>query len=385
MRNLKYSLRSLVFTAGIACLVFIAGCATADSLQLTALTVEGRDTLLGSDILKPRFAWKLQSADRDLRQTAYHLLVSSTREKLDNNEGDIWDTNKTDSDASINIEYNGKPLNSYQSCFWKVKVTTSNGDEVWSKPSYWSVGLLDSTDWKAKWIGLDGFNENDAPDSTFTRLSARYLRNEFPLAKKVESATAFISGMGLYELYINGEKVGNDVLAPTVSEYNKIIYYNTYDVTPLVQEGQNCAAVILGNGRYFGVRNYHGQPDPLTQIPQTHYGLPRLLLQIRVVYNDGSTELISSNEQWKVTDQGAIVANNEFDGEEYDATKELTGWNKTGYNDASWKPVNLMPPAAKQLAAQPNENIRIKEVLKPVKIIKTSRGTHILDMGQNMV
>ncbi len=366
-------------------LIVFQKCAPASSLSLSALTVEGRDTLMGSDILHPRLSWKLQSSQRDLKQAGYQVLVASSKEKLDKNEGDLWDSGKITSDASINIEYKGKPFSSYQNCFWKVHVTTNKGDEVWSRPASWTIGVLDSTEWKAQWIGLDGFNERDQPESTFTRLAARYLRKEFAIEKQVVSATAYISGLGLYELYINGEKAGNDVLAPTVSEYNKKVFYNTYDVTSLVKQGNNCVGVVLGNGRYFGMRNYHGKPDPLTQIPQMHYGLPRLLLQMRVVYSDGSSSLIVSDKQWKVTDQGPIIANNEFDGEEYDATRELTGWSKTGYNDAAWKQVNVMPPSAKQLVAQPNENIRIKEVLKPVNLTITPRGTYILDMGQNMV
>ena len=355
------------------------------ALQVNKLTIEGRDTLLGSDILKPRLSWKINSSERDVLQKAYHVLVASTPGNLKKDIGDIWDSKLTETDNSLNVQFDGKRLTSYQTCYWKVKVVNNKGEEAWSEPAYWTMGLLESSDWKAKWIGLDGFNENDAPDSTFTRLSARYLRKDFGLEKKVESATAFISGMGLYELYLNGQKVGDDVLAPTVSEYNKKLFYNTYDVTSFLKNGENCVGVIIGNGRYFGVRNYHGKPDPLTGIPQVHYGLPRLLLQIRVVYNDGTSSIITSDEQWKVTDQGPIIANNEFDGEEYDARKELNGWSRNGFDDASWKTVSIMPPAAPRIVAQPNENIRIKEILHPLSSHFTSRGTYILDMGQNMV
>ena len=355
------------------------------ALKVIGLSVEGRDTLLGSDILTPRLSWKIQSAERDIHQAGYQVLVASSAENLQKEIGDIWDSKLIESANSINTLYNGKPLSSYQSCYWKVKVVTNKGGETWSEPAYWSMGLLDATDWKAKWIGLDGFNEKDQPESTFTRLSARYLRKEFAMEKKIISATAHISGMGLYELYLNGQKVGADVLAPTVSEYNKTLLYNTYDITSLLKNGGNCVGVTLGNGRYFGMRNYHGKPDPLTGIPQMHYGLPRLLLQIRVVYNDGTSSIIVSDEQWKVTDQGPILANNEFDGEEYDARKELSGWSSTGFNDANWKPVDIMQPVGPRIVAQPNENIRIKEVLHPLSAHLTSRGTYILDMGQNMV
>ena len=353
--------------------------------QVKDLTVEGRTELPGSDILQPRLSWKLGGEERDVMQTAYQVLVASTEENLKNNVGDLWDSKLVQDGNSLNIRYAGKPFSSYQSCYWKVKVVTNKGKESWSAPAFWNIGLLDSSDWKAKWIGLDGFNERDQPDSTFTRLAARYLRKEFGVDKKVVSAMAFVSGLGLYELYLNGKKAGEDVLSPGVSEFDRRLFYNTYDVTALIKDGKNCAGIILGNGRYFGMRNYHGKPDPLTGIPQKSYGLPRLMLQIRVLYSDGSSSLVTSDESWAVSDQGPIVANNEFDGEEYDARRELTGWNETGYNATGWKPVNLMPTGVSNLVSQPNENIRIKEVLKPLSIKATSRGSYIVDMGQNMV
>lgn len=360
-------------------------CSNTSSLAINALTVEGRDTLLGTDILNPRFSWKINANIRDLRQKSYQLLVASSSENLKKNQGDLWDTGLIDSDQSVNIEYQGKEFSSYQPCYWKVKVVTNTGDEIWSEPSYWTVGLLDSAEWKASWIGLDGHNDRDQPDSTYTRLSARYLRKEFPVQKELQSAMVYLSGMGLYELFINGKKIGNDVLAPTISEYNKTIYYNTYDLTDALLKGDNSIGVILGNGRYFGVRNYHGKPDPLTQIPQAHYGLPALLLQVRLEYTDGSTEFIISDKSWKLSDQGPIIANNEFDGEEYDANREFDGWSENGFDDSGWKNVDIMQPTATKLLAQPNENIKIKEILKPVELIRTNRGTYLLDMGQNMV
>lgn len=374
-------LLSLCFTvASISC------GSSRQALEVKDLTVEGREELSGTDIVKPRLSWKLGGEGRDITQTAYRVLVASKPADLEEGKADLWDSGLIQDGNSLNILYAGKNLKSYQQCFWKVKVVTNEQKESWSKTASWSVGLLDSADWKAKWIGLDGFNDRDQPDSVFTRLAARYLRKDFPVEKKLVSATAYISGMGLYELYFNGKKAGEDVLAPTVSEYNKRVFYNTIDVTSLIKEGQNAVGVILGNGRYFGMRNYHGQPDPLTQIGQVSYGLPRLLLQVRMVYNDGSSSFLVSDESWKVSDQGPIIANSEFDGEDYDARREFSQWAETGFNAQSWKPVDLMPlPAGVKVVSQPNEGIRIKEVLKPVAISKTTRGTYIVDMGQNMV
>jgi alpha-L-rhamnosidase len=355
------------------------------SLSVSGLTTEGRDTLLGTDILQPRLSWKLFSDIRNLRQTAYRIWVAGSRETLQEGKADIWDSGKIESGNSINIVYRGRPLSSYQPCYWKVEVWTNDGSAAMSEPAYWSMGLLKTTDWQAQWIGLNGFNERDEPESTFTRLSARYLRKEFPTGKTIREAKAYISGLGLYELYLNGKKVGRDVLSPGITEYNKKIFYNTYDVTDYLRQGVNCVGVILGNGRFFGMRNNHGKPDPLTGIPQMNYGLPRLLMQMRIRYADGSIETVCSDKTWKLTDNGPILANNEFDGEEYDANKELTGWNQPGYEDGSWKQVDLMSPGNIRLVAQPNENIRIKQVLQPIRVWATSRGTYILDMGQNMV
>lgn len=355
------------------------------SLQVNTLTVEGRDTLLGSDILQPRFSWKIESGKQDVKQIAYQIWVSGNSDALSKNEEEIWNSGKVKSDSSLNIVYKGKPLQAFQSCYWKVKIWDNHGEEAESEIAYWSMGMLQPSDWQAKWIGLNGFNKNDQPDSTLTRLSARYLRREFSAGKKIATATAYISGMGLYELYLNGEKVGIDVLSPTVSEYNKKIFYNTYNITKQLQQGANAVGVILGNGRFFAVRNYHGKPNPLTQIAQAQYGLPQVLLQLRIQYADGSVAWVNSDESWKVTDNGPILANNEFDGEEYDATKELTGWNKTGYNDQAWKVADLMSPGNVRIEAQPNENIRVKETLSPISMHETTRGSYILDMGQNMV
>ncbi|MBN8854412.1 MAG: family 78 glycoside hydrolase catalytic domain [Sphingobacteriales bacterium] len=353
--------------------------------QVYALTVEGRDSLLGSDVSRPRFSWKIRSDARNLRQLAYRLLVASSKTALAKDEADIWDSGKIGSDASLDIVYNGKPLVAHRAYYWKVKIWTSSGEEVTSPTAYWSTGFLQPSGWHAKWIGLNSFNAYDQPDSTFTRLAARHLRKEFSADKKISSATAYISGMGLYELYLNGKKVGVDVLAPTVSEYDKKVYYNTYDVAGYLQPGANCIGVIVGNGRFFGMRNYHGKPDPLTGIPQRGYGLPKVLLQVRLQYTDGSVAWVNSDESWKVTGNGPIVSNSEFDGEEYDANKELTGWNNPGYDDRGWKTVQPMPSGNARVAAQPNENIRVREVLHPISVHTTSRGSYILDMGQNMV
>jgi alpha-L-rhamnosidase len=332
---------------------------------------------LGIDVLKPRLSWYSESNSIAQKQTAYRILVSSSLTILDLNEGDLWDSKKVISNESINIYYEGIALTSGMQCFWKVKVWDKNGSESeWSRPAKWSIGLLSMQDWKAEWIGLDKAVGKDNPDTLWTRLSARYLRKEFDAVNKVKRATVYISGLGLFELYINGEKIGNQVLAPALSEYPKKSFYMTFDVTKNIYDGKNAIGVILGNGRFFGPR----QGDAT----QT-YGFPKLIFHLDIEYTDGKVQTIVSDESWKLTADGPIIANNEYDGEEYDATKELSGWTKPGFNDLNWMYADSVNQPSKKLSAQMIEPIKVMDTVKPISVKEIQPGVFIFDMGQNMV
>ncbi|RRB13679.1 family 78 glycoside hydrolase catalytic domain [Larkinella knui] len=329
----------------------------------------------------PRLSWILTSNQRNLKQDKYQILVASSLDKLNQNEGDLWNSGLVTSDRSQWVAYAGQALNSRQLCFWKVKIRSKDGVESgWSQPARWTMGLLQSTDWTAQWIGLEQAFEWDAPRAVNTRLSARYFRKQATLTKPIKQATAYISGLGLYELSLNGRKVGDAVLAPGPTEYDKRVLYNTYDVTTYLQAGDNAFGVTLGNGRYFGMRV--GQPKvPAT----TNYGYPKLRLQIEVTYTDGTTEKIVSDPSWKVTADGPIRANNEFDGEEYDATRELTGWDQTGYNADSWLTASVVNAPASRIESQTNPPIRVTQTLAPVSVQQPEPGKYVFDLGQNMV
>ncbi|WP_046369809.1 alpha-L-rhamnosidase [Flavihumibacter petaseus] len=354
-------------------------------LKVDALRVEGLQEPLGIDRGNPRFSWKITSAGRNVHQRSYRILVASSPDKLARKSGDIWDSGVVPADQSLDVLYAGKPLASFKKYYWTVEVKSNHGGAVWSRPATWSMGLRDPALWKASWIGINGHRKEDQVDSVFTRLSARYLRKEATLSKPVKRATAYIAGLGLYELYVNGKKAGNAVLAPTTAEYDKRVVYNAIDITAQLKQGRNALGVILGNGRYFMMRNYQGKPDPLTGIPQANYGYPCLLVQVQVEYTDGSTAQIVSDQQWKVTDNGPVIANSEYDGEDYDARKNLNGWAMPGYADQSWKTPDIMPTPAPVVEAQPNEPIVVKQKLTPVALHRTASGSWILDMGQNMV
>jgi alpha-L-rhamnosidase len=357
--------------------LLLGGQAFAADIALQKLRCEMLVNPQGIDVTQPRLSWQLNSSGRNIKQTAYEVLVASSAAKLAANQGDLWTSGKVNSSESIMVRYQGKALKSGTACFWKVKVYTNNGDSNWSQPGRWSMGLLLPADWKAKWIGWEkGFAWDSV--SKFSRLSARYYRKEFSAANQVKRATAYISGLGHYELYVNGAHIGDQVLAEMPTDYNKSVQYSTYDVTTNVKAGKNAVAAVLGNGRYFTMRPKY-KPKKVKE-----FGFPKMLLQLDIEYQDGHHQLVVSDQTWRMTADGPIRSNNEYDGEEYDARKELTGWNKAGYQDTKWFKPELTPVPTGTLMAQMSEPIKVMQTLQPKKISELKPGTWIMDMGQNM-
>ncbi|WP_121356204.1 alpha-L-rhamnosidase [Flavisolibacter nicotianae] len=348
-----------------------------DGLWVGNLRCEMLDNPKGIDATQPRFSWQASVEDRGMKQTAYQVIVASSLRKLASNEGDLWNSGKVASDQSILVAYAGKPLQSRQNCFWKVQVWTNDGEVGWSQPASFSIGLLKPSDWNAKWIGLDRAFPWDSM-SKFARLSARYFRKEVQLSKIVKKATVYIAGLGLYEFYVNGQKIGDQVLAPPPTDYGKRVLYNTFDVTSQLKQGQNALATVLGNGRFFTMRQNYKPKKWHT------FGFPKLLLQLEVEFSDGTRQVVMSDGTWKATADGPIRTNNEYDGEEYDATKELTGWDKIGYDDHNWLKAEIVKAPGGMLVAQMNTPMKVMETIKPVSIKQLSNNKYILDMGQNM-
>jgi alpha-L-rhamnosidase len=238
----------------------------------------------------------------------------------------------------------------------------------WSNPAFWTTGLLNALDWKAKWIGLD---EAAAPDSR--SLPARWLRKEFTVSKPIDRATVYFSGLGWSELYINGRKAGDHVLSPPLSQYPKREYYETYEVTGLLNNDSNAVGVVLGNGRFFAPR-----------ANASNAGYPKLILQLHVEFADGTATNILSDTSWKLTTNGPITANNEYDGEEYDARKEFPGWSKAGFNDSGWQSAEPVAAPDGVLSAVRQNPIRVTQEIKPVSMKEIRPGVYIFDLGQNM-
>ncbi|MFM6976820.1 MAG: family 78 glycoside hydrolase catalytic domain, partial [Sphingobacteriaceae bacterium] len=330
----------------------------------------------GIDVKQPRLSWQLQSNLRNVQQSAYQILMASSAEQLNANKGDVWDSGKINSGQSVLINYAGKALAAKSPYFWKVKVYTNQG-EVWSQPAQFSTGIFYKVDWKGRWIGMDKAFAWESV-SQWSKLSARYLRKDFKSEKTVKRAMVYLMGMGLYELYLNGNKVGDAVLAPVPTDYFQQVNYNTYDVTAQIQSGKNTIGTILGNGRYFTMRQDY-KPYKIK-----NFGFPKLLLNLEIEYTDGSRESISTDETWKLTADGPIRSNNEYDGEEYDARKEFLNWSKPGFDDSKWMNAEFVQEPGGKYAAQMTPNMKVMETIKPLSVKLLKPGVYILDMGQNM-
>jgi alpha-L-rhamnosidase len=350
-----------------------------DIIHPQNLQCESLANPIGIDTPVPQLSWMSTSKQFNERQTAYRILVASSKENLDADNGNLWDSKIIKSGKSIHIPYEGKKLTTGMECYWKVKVWDSEGNEsAWSETGFWNMGIMDDNDWKAKWIGLEKPVGNDDPNAEHTKLSSRYLRKEFKAEKNIKKATVYICGLGLYELYLNGKRVGNHVLSPGQTQFNKRCLYVTYDVTNILSAGNNAVGVILGNGRFFAMR--HNVPTIMEG-----FGYPKLIFQLDILFTDGSKDQIISDDSWKITTNGPITENNEYDGEKYDARKEMPGWNNSGFNDSQWLKAQIVINPTEKLSAQMSEPIRITQTIQPVGLKEVKPGVFIFDMGQNMV
>ena len=327
---------------------------------------------LGIDVAQPRLSWKLRSSRRGRKQTAYQVLVASDRDMLDDDRGDLWDTGKVDSDRSIHIAYAGRPLSSRARCYWKVRVWNEDGDPTaFSNVATWEMGLLEPRDWRAKWIAAPG-DHDDAAEP------APYFRKGFILSRRVKQARVYVCGLGYYELHLNGRKVGDHVLDPAFTRYDRRALYVTYDVTDQLKKGGNALGVILGNGWY----NMHTRAVwDFDKAPWRDR--PVLLCQIEVTLADGSKRTITSDGTWRVS-TGPIVFDSIRNGETYDARREIPGWDTADLEDMDWPLARVDSGPKGRLSAQMMPSIKVTKTLKPVKLTEPQPGVYVFDMGQNL-
>jgi alpha-L-rhamnosidase len=325
---------------------------------------------LGVEAAQPRFGWVLQADERGQMQSACQVLVASTEAKLAADVGDRWDSGKLASDQSVNVAYRGSPLRSGERCYWKVRCW-DRADRVssWSRPAWFEMGLLKPGDWQGKWIGMEVNGSSPKPGEA----PAPLLRQKFQIAKPIRRARAYVSGIGWSEFYVNGRKVGDRVLDPAISNYDKRVLYVAHDITDRLVQGANAVGVTLGNGWYSNHKHF------------TEFGKwgdsPRLLLQLNIEFGDGSTTRIASDETWKVS-TGPILRNDLYGGEVYDARLEKPGWAAVAYDDSGWDRAALTKPPDGHLTSQLMRPIRVIEAMKPVNLTNPKPGVYVYDLGQ---
>jgi hypothetical protein len=323
---------------------------------------------LGVDSANPRLFWKLDSDERGQRQTACQILVASSENSLAADNGDLWDSGRVDSDETIQIQYAGKELKSFQQVFWKVHAWDAGGKvSAWSKPAAWTMGVLNDSDWQADWIA--------AAD---TNLPSIILRREFSVKPGLKRALANVCGLGQYEMSLNGKKVGDDFLSPGWTKYDKTCLYDTFDITADLQRGQNAVGIELGNGMY----NVMG--DGRYTKFKGSFGSQKAIAQIRLEYADGSVEFVGTDEHWRIA-PGPITFTSIYGGEDFDARRAQKNWDRPGFDDSKWPFAQVAGGPGGKLrglscAAPP---IRKFEIHQPVSTRALTNGDIVFDLGQN--
>ena len=326
----------------------------------TGLRCEYLSNPLGMDVREPRFSWVLHHTARAQAQTAYQVVVASRAEELDRDTGDVWDSGRVALSDSIQVVYAGKPLESGKTYYWKVRYWDTAGNaSPYSAPAQFEMGLLSRDEWKGQWIEGD------------------MLRKEVTLSGKIVRARAYVTALGYYELRINGEKVGRNMLDPAWTTYPKRVLYTTYDVTRRLRSGKNALGVMLGGGwATLGERFFSPDVGP-------YYKAPALLLQVNIELEGGNTVSVASDGSWRAS-KGPIVSDSVYDGEVYDARREIPGWERADFDDSMWSAAHTVEGSQGVLSAQMMPPIRVVDSMVPVSIANPKPSVYVFDMGQNM-
>jgi len=365
-----------------------------NTLAFEKLLVNSKENPSTIESKQPLFSWLVDVDGYNKFQSSYHILVASSEDKLNENNADVWNSKKVKSDKSTFVKYQGKDLQAMQNYFWKVKISDNQGTiSDWSEIQKFEMGLMNSANWgDSKWITLNEDTRRSPyrfRDYKTGRMkepqrvdgfAASYFRNEINITKSIENAQAYICGLGYYELYLNGEKVGDHVLDPAPSNYDKQAYYVNYDITEALKSGKNAFGIILGNG-FYG-QNISWKRDPESD-RDLAYGPPTVKLLVKLKYDDGSVADFYTDETWKEA-TGPIVFNNIYGGDTYDANYELDDWSTVDYDDTSWGNAKIASPKLKTISAQQIPPIKKLKELEPQKVFKGTDGEWIVDFGQNI-
>ena len=409
---------NMLFRSYLLILLLAPSWVFAAGVSPTQLRCEYLENPIGIDQTFPRLSWRLESDERGQFQTAYQIRVASSSEALAAGEDDLWDSGKVNSSETMHIVYDGKPLGSRQECYWLVRSWDKDGNpSEWGQPAHWTMGLLDEVDWSADYISyLDQTPISKDTGSLFLP-AARQYRKEFQATKEVKRAMVYATALGIYELHLNGRRVGDAYFAPGWTDYSQRAYYHTYDVTSMIIPGDNAMGAWVADGWYSGYVGFGLLTGMGTEKTGRYiYGkTPAVMAQLEIEYTDGSRETIVTDRSWKVTGEGSIRQADLLMGESYDARKEQTGWAEAGFDDSNWQPavpahqnesvvadfyeardpdepdkgpkisgrprdLSFMRP---RLEAFPGVPVRVIEEIPAVSITEREPGTFVFDLGQN--
>lgn len=344
-------------------------------LSVVDLRCEGFSNPLGIEAQTPRLSWRIESNEQNVRQAAYRVRVYSSRDALDRDQPDLWDSGRVETDQSLDVRCGGPPLSSRQMAFWTVEVWDATGEQAQSEPGAWEMGLLSPGDWVANWIGgrLVGGPQTPVP--------CPFLRTEFDLkGGAILSARLYVTALGLYEMRLNGRKVGDELLSPGWTDYHKRVDYQVYDVAGLLQEGPNALGAVLGDGWYCGHVEWRGR--------QRYGDRPKLRAQLSVMTAEGPLMTVYSDSMWKHA-YGPILESDLLMGESYDARLEMPGWDRAGFDDSAWLPAVEFPDPGIALTSRLGPPVRAQELIvppgEPREAPEWPHSRWIFDMGQNVV
>jgi alpha-L-rhamnosidase len=382
------------------------------------LRCEYRQDPVGIDEAVPRLSWIVASDERGQKQTAYRILVATSTGQLAEDRGDQWDSGKVDGGQTVNVEYRGAKLTSRQVCHWKVQVWDKEGQPSdWSAPAFWSMGLMDPADWQAHYISYKDETPVFTDRQSHFLPPARQYRKEFKITGPVRRATVYATALGIYELHLNGRRAGDAFFAPGWTDYRRRAYYNAYDVTDLLQAGNNAIGAWVADGWYSGYVGFGLLTGIGTErIGRYTYGkTPSMMAQLEIEYQDGSVQTVGTDQTWKVTGDGPIRQADLLMGEHYDARLENPDWSNPGFDNSRWQPAipaqtgghptatfyeyrnPTQPGQGPQiegreidlgfkrpvLEAFPGLPVRVTEEIRPVEIKQREPGTYIFNLGQN--
>ncbi len=358
---MKYTLFFLL----LSCFTF----SRAESAATVSPECEHLKNPLGLDVAAPRFSWRMNNTKDGAAQTAYRIMVASDEQSLIEGKADVWDSGKIASDVML-VVYQGKPLKSFGKYYWRVIQWDESGKELTpSAIATFEMAMMEKSDWQGSWI---------SDDKPVDYKPAPYFRKEMSFDKAVHSARAYVAVAGLYELYVNGEKIGDRLLDPMYTRFDRRNLYASFDITDQVQKGKNAVGILLGNGWYnhqsIAVWDFH---------KAVWRNRPRACVNIRVTYNDGSMDTFFTDSSWKTTDS-PVVFNSIYTAEHYDFRKELPGWDKAGYNDAGWNNAVVVDAPSQKLVSQQLEPVRVTDELKASTFVKKSDTCYVYTFPRNI-